>query len=101
MFPLIFLHNDIALLFFGNNKKKVTGSNAATKEKKLPEKEAAEKDKEISISLLNIQVGLLSPFLFRLWGSLCIPPVCLVACFPHFALLLLYEFLLLIYQKIN
>lgn len=40
--------------------KKVTGNNAAAEEKKkLPEKEAVEKDKEVSISLLNIQVGLI------------------------------------------
>ncbi|RVX03202.1 putative methionine--tRNA ligase [Vitis vinifera] len=57
---VIFLHNDIALLFFWNFKKKVTGNNAAAEEKKkLPEKEAVEKDKEVSISLLNIQVGLI------------------------------------------
>lgn len=42
------------------NKKKVAGSNAATEEKKkLLEKEAAEKDKEVSVSLLNIKVGLI------------------------------------------
>lgn len=57
---MIFLHNDIALLFFWNFKKKVTGNNAAAEQKKkLPEKEAVEKDKEVSISLLNIQVGLI------------------------------------------
>lgn len=40
--------------------KKVTGNNAAAEQKKkLPEKEAVEKDKEVSISLLNIQVGLI------------------------------------------
>ncbi|RVW42435.1 putative methionine--tRNA ligase [Vitis vinifera] len=49
--------------FFNNSpvdKKKVTGNNAAAEQKKkLPEKEAVEKDKEVSISLLNIQVGLI------------------------------------------
>uniref|UniRef100_A0A5B7B9B9 tRNA-binding domain-containing protein n=1 Tax=Davidia involucrata TaxID=16924 RepID=A0A5B7B9B9_DAVIN len=40
--------------------KKVTGDNVATVEKKkVPEKEVGEKDKEISVSLLKIQVGLI------------------------------------------
>ncbi|KAF8397108.1 hypothetical protein HHK36_016015 [Tetracentron sinense] len=40
-------------------KVAVAGDNKVTKEKKLPEKEAVEKDREASISLLNIQVGLI------------------------------------------
>ncbi|KAF8403921.1 hypothetical protein HHK36_012027 [Tetracentron sinense] len=39
--------------------EKVAGDNRVIKEKKLPKKEAVEKDKEASVSLLNIQVGLI------------------------------------------
>ncbi|KAK8557972.1 hypothetical protein V6N13_050322 [Hibiscus sabdariffa] len=44
----------------GDNKKKAKGDkDAAPEKKKEPEKEATEKDKELSVSLLNIQVGLI------------------------------------------
>ncbi|CAK7339986.1 unnamed protein product [Dovyalis caffra] len=47
---------EMALAF--NNK--ATGKKESTQEKKKPsDKEAAEKDKELSVSLLNIQVGLI------------------------------------------
>ncbi|KAK9283258.1 hypothetical protein L1049_011494 [Liquidambar formosana] len=43
-----------------NAVKKVTGDNEAAQEKKkLPDKEPMEKEKEVSVSLLNIQVGLI------------------------------------------
>ncbi|MBA0600228.1 hypothetical protein Gorai_006423, partial [Gossypium raimondii] len=40
-------------------KKKAKGDKEAVPEKKAPEKEASDKDKELSVSLLNIQVGLI------------------------------------------
>lgn len=41
-------------------KKKATGNKEATQEKKkAPAAEPVEKDKEVSVSLLNIQVGLI------------------------------------------
>lgn len=43
-----------------DKKKKATGDKDATQEmKKSSETEASEKDKELSVSLLNIQVGLI------------------------------------------
>ncbi|KAK2637263.1 hypothetical protein Ddye_032055 [Dipteronia dyeriana] len=42
-----------------DKKKKATGDKEATQEKKKSENEAVEKDKELSVSLLNIQVGLI------------------------------------------
>ncbi|XP_057979362.1 methionine--tRNA ligase, cytoplasmic [Malania oleifera] len=39
--------------------KKAVGDGETAEKKKLPDKEAVEKDKEVSISLLNIQVGLI------------------------------------------
>ncbi|KAK8661925.1 hypothetical protein V6N13_091513 [Hibiscus sabdariffa] len=43
-----------------DNKKKAKGDKeAAPEKKKEPEKETTEKDKELSVSLLNIQVGLI------------------------------------------
>ncbi|KAK4835965.1 hypothetical protein QYF36_016907 [Acer negundo] len=42
-----------------DKKKKATGDKEATQEKKKSETEAVEKDKELSVSLLNIQVGLI------------------------------------------
>ena len=52
-----FSRSDTAL-FLENFKKKVTGDNKVTLEKKkLPEKVADDKDKDISVSLLKIQVG--------------------------------------------
>lgn len=49
----------IALLF-GIFKKKAIGDKEAVQDKKkLPVTEAVDKDKEVSISLLNIQVGLI------------------------------------------
>ncbi|KAF4349748.1 hypothetical protein G4B88_029496 [Cannabis sativa] len=44
-----------------DNAKKATGNKEASKEKKkAPEAETVEKDKEVSVSLLNIKVGLIS-----------------------------------------
>lgn len=48
------------ILFIWNFKKKATQDKEATQEKKKSsETEAVEKDKDISVSLLNIQVGLI------------------------------------------
>lgn len=59
---LLFLKNDKFLGYFDKHlKKKATGNMEATQEKKkAPEAETAEKDKEVTVSLLNIQVGLIS-----------------------------------------
>jgi len=47
-------------LFIWNFKKKATQDKEVTQEKKKSsETEAVEKDKDISVSLLNIQVGLI------------------------------------------
>lgn len=46
--------------YFSFFKKKATGNKEATQEKKkATETEPVEKDKEVSVSLLNIQVGLI------------------------------------------
>jgi hypothetical protein len=51
------LHSDTINLNF---KKKVTGDKESTQEKKKASiTEVVEKDKEVSVSLLNIQVGLI------------------------------------------
>lgn len=51
------MHTDTVNLNF---KKKVTGDKEATQEKKkASETVVVEKDKEVSVSLLNIQVGLI------------------------------------------
>lgn len=47
-------------MVFCTLQKKVTENKEPVPEKKKPsEKEPAEKDKELSVSLLNIQVGLI------------------------------------------